>query len=208
MTIRSRANVGRPPRAAPDPLARPIGRYTHVFIFRCGRMAMGSSLTVAALLLAAPAWGKDEGCASAKCHTGIEPMHMSPAAHLGCTDCHGGRGDSTDKKQAHVAPRYPRLWPSTANPVRGYTLLNRESPEYVRFVNPGDLRAAEQSCGASGCHGDIVYKVKHSLMTHGSFLLGAVLYNNGGYPLKNAAFGESYDSRGVAQRLLDRKSVV
>lgn len=128
-------------------------------------------------------------------------MHASPAVRLGCTDCHGGRADTTDKKQAHVAPRYPRLWPSTANPVRAYTLLNRESPDYVRFVNPGDLRALDRTCGRSGCHVEIAYKVRHSLMTHGSFLWGAALYNNGGYPLKNPAFGESYDPRGVAQKL-------
>ena len=36
----------------------------------------------------------------------------------------------------------PEAWDSSANPVRSYTLLNHESPEFVRFVNPGDLRVA------------------------------------------------------------------
>jgi len=36
---------------------------------------------------------KSEGCQSAKCHVGIEAMHVSPAVRLGCTDCHGGRAD-------------------------------------------------------------------------------------------------------------------
>ncbi len=144
---------------------------------------------------------KSEGCQSAKCHFGIEPMHVSPAVHLGCTDCHGGRADTVNKIEAHVAPHNLSVWRTSANPARSYAALNRESPEFVRFMNPGDLRAASQSCGTGTCHGDVVYKVKTSLMTHGAFLWGAVLYNNGSYPLKNAAFGESYNSQGIAQRL-------
>src|SRR5687767_1299016 len=121
-------------------------------------------LAVAPLGLAA---GKSEGCESAKCHVGIEPMHNSPAVRLGCTDCHGGNAGATDKLAAHVAPRDPALWRSTANPARSYTALNRERPEFVRFVNPGDLRVADQSCGSSTCHRAIVDKVRTSLMSHG-----------------------------------------
>jgi len=145
---------------------------------------------------------KGAGCQSAKCHVGIEPMHVSAAVHLGCTDCHGGNADVTDKLQAHVAPRYPRFWPTSANPLRTYTLLNREDPAFVRFINPGDLRAATGTCGSSGCHTDIVTRVKTSLMSQGSFLWGAALYNNGAFPLKNGIFGESYDAHGVAQKLV------
>ena len=144
---------------------------------------------------------KSQGCISSGCHVNIEPMHASPAVRLGCTDCHGGNAESTDKKTSHVQPRNARLWPSTANPVRNYAELNKETPEFIRFVNPGDLRAAPQSCGTSGCHSDVVYKVQHSLMNHGAFLWGAVLYNNGSFPLKDAVFGEGYDSKGVATRL-------
>lgn len=128
---------------------------------------------------------KGAGCQSAKCHVGIEPMHVSTAVHLGCTDCHGGNADVTDKLQAHVSPRYPRFWPTSANPPRTYTLLNREDPAFVRFINPGDLRAATETCGSSGCHTDIVTRVKTSLMSQGSFLWGAALYNNGAFPFKN-----------------------
>jgi len=55
-----------------------------------------------------------------------------------------------------VLPRYPAAWnwPSSANPERSYTLLNRESSEYIRFVNPGDYRVARDSCGA--CHLPII----------------------------------------------------
>ena len=27
-----------------------------------------------------------------------------------------------------------------------------EDWNYIRFVNPGDLRVAEKTCGTSGCH--------------------------------------------------------
>jgi hypothetical protein len=144
---------------------------------------------------------KSKGCQSANCHTPIEPMHASPAVHLGCTDCHGGNASTTDKLLAHVKASHPNRWPSTASPVRSYTLLNKENFDFIRFVNPGDLRVAGETCGSAGCHPDIVYKVRHSLMTHGGFLWGAVLYNNGSYPRKDAAFGESYSPRGVAQKL-------
>jgi len=71
-------------------------------------------------------------------------MHQNPGVVLGCADCHGGdarvRVDGNAKREdpgyhealqrAHVLPRDPRAWswPSSANPERTYTLLNRESP--------------------------------------------------------------------------------
>ncbi len=145
---------------------------------------------------------KSEGCVSARCHVGTEAMHASPAVRLGCTDCHGGNAGTTDKAAGHVAPRYRREWPLSANPQRSYTLLNREDPAYIRFVNPGDLRVAEQTCGTAACHSPIVARVQNSLMTHGAYLWGAVLYNNGGFPGKNAHFGESYDAQGRPRKLL------
>jgi len=166
------------------------------------------------LLLATPLWpadllrqtvdqaaAKSAGCQAAGCHVGIEPMHVSPAVHLGCTDCHGGNADTTDKLKGHVPARLPQFWPSSANPVRSYTLLNQESPQYVRFRNPGYLRAADKSCGTSTCHAAIVDKVRVSLMSHGAFLWGAALYNNGAFSLKRPAFGESYSPQGTAQKL-------
>jgi hypothetical protein len=129
-------------------------------------------------------------------------MHASPAVQLECTDCHGGRSDTTDKLRAHVQPRSRSLWNTAANPPRTYTALNQESPEFVRFINPGDLRVADQTCGGKGCHGMIVGKVRTSLMTHGAFLWGAALYNNGAFPLKRQVFGESYDRNGKPQKLI------
>ena len=111
----------------------------------------------------AEADAKSRGCVS--CHQGIEPMHASAAVRLGCTDCHGGdanvavaagvtSGDEYNaaKNRAHVLPKFPDFWvrdgrPSSANPERSYTLLNRESPEFIRFINPSDYRIVRESCG-------------------------------------------------------------
>jgi hypothetical protein len=155
----------------------------------------------ALLVLLAAAGGAWAQCDSAKCHAGIEPMHVSPVVRLTCTDCHGGHSDTTDKLAAHVLPKNRAIWNTAANPPRTYAALNRESAEYVRFINPGDLRVADQNCGNRGCHGPIVAKVRTSLMTHGAFLWGAALYNNGGFPLKRPVFGESYSRDGVPQKL-------
>src|SRR5688572_15635209 len=87
---------------------------------------------------------KSRGCI--ECHAGIEPMHQSPSVMLGCVDCHGG--DPTPgltQRKAHVSPRNPVFWETSANPSDSSVLLNHESAEFIRFVNPGDLRVAEKA---------------------------------------------------------------
>jgi hypothetical protein len=168
----------------------------------------------------AEADAKSVGCLS--CHKGIEPMHESEQVNLGCTDCHGGdsavgaagaqAGSAAyddARENAHVRPRFPAAWAdprnpqriSSANPKRSYTLLNRESPAYIRFVNPGDLRVAPETCGTESCHGAIVSAVPKSMMATSSMLWGGAAYNNGIVPLKRYIFGESYDRDGVPQRV-------
>ncbi|HEY6229215.1 MAG TPA: hypothetical protein VI282_19010, partial [Verrucomicrobiae bacterium] len=141
---------------------------------------------------------KSAGCL--QCHTGIESMHSSPNVVLGCIDCHGGNAiPGLTKEKAHVRPRNPVFWESSANPNDSSVLLNHESAEFIQFVNPGDLRVAEKACGL--CHGEIVKNVGHSMMRHGAMLWGAALYNNGGYPDKNYRFGQAYGIDGVPLRL-------
>jgi hypothetical protein len=142
-------------------------------------------------------------------------MHVADA-RVGCTDCHGGNASVTMPEgskgerpwdsaylaamgSAHVRPRYPAEWASSANPERSFTLLNREDPAFVRFVNPGDLRVAHLACG--GCHPREVAFVRRSLMTTSAHLWGAATYNNGTFPLKTYRFGESYAPDGTPQRL-------
>lgn len=158
---------------------------------------------------------KSDGCLS--CHTGIEPMHASPAVKLGCTDCHGGNSQvrlaagsapgapehEEVKNKAHILPRYPERWQgangkySAANPERTYTLLNKESPEFIRFINPGDLRVAQESCGS--CHQAQVNAVEKSPMKTTAIFWAAAGYANGILATKQAIVGESYGRDGSAQ---------
>lgn len=141
---------------------------------------------------------KSRGCL--ECHAGVEPMHASPNVILGCTDCHGGSAvPGLTQPKAHVQPRNPLFWLSSANPNDSSVLLNHESPEFIQFVNPGDLRVADKACGL--CHKEAVQNVGHSMMRHGAMLWGAALYNNGSYPDKNYRFGQAYGLDGVPLRL-------
>ena len=78
-------------------------------------------------------------------------------------------------------------------------LLNHESAEFIRFVNPADLRVSAQACGL--CHEKIINEVGHSIMNHGALLWGAALYNNGAAPAKNYHYGQAYGLDGVPLRL-------
>ncbi|WP_156254570.1 LVIVD repeat-containing protein [Sandarakinorhabdus oryzae] len=171
----------------------------------------------------APKWqtleqaaAKSAGCIS--CHTASDEstMHAPKSVVLGCTDCHGGDPKiiapaalaATDpnyaklRDEAHVLPMFPESWhfPSSANPKRSYTLLNREAPQFVRFVNPSDYRAARDACGA--CHLEIIERAERSLMATGAMLFGGAAYNNGILPYKNYVLGEAYTRPGQASALL------
>jgi hypothetical protein len=150
------------------------------------------------------------------CHAGSKDPHYKDTVRLGCTDCHGGRCDlepAVIEKCRPGAPGRPGYCPAappsqnpaawragSANPVRSYTLLNHESPAYIRFVNPGDLRVSHISCGTTNCHPKIVQQDRKSMMTHGCMLWGAALYNNGSVPYKVARHGEFYSMNGVPLR--------
>jgi len=149
---------------------------------------------------------KSAGCASCHANNDQPTMHANPAVKIGCTDCHGGNSsiakpegaEPTDSnyrrltEQAHVLPRFPKSWnyPSSANPKRTYTLLNRESPEFIRFINPSDYRVADDACGA--CHQEIIEASKRSLHSTGTMLFGGAAYNNGILNNKIYNIGEAY----------------
>jgi hypothetical protein len=155
---------------------------------------------------------KSAGCLTCHTQTDQSTMHMNPAVKLGCTDCHGGNSGASVEQSvtrgskaytqvfetAHVLPRFPKAWhyPSSANPERTYTLLNRESPEFVRFINPSDYRVARESCGA--CHRDVIEAAVRSLHSTGAMLWGGASYNNGILDFKQYIIGESYDRNGDA----------
>jgi len=166
----------------------------------------------------AEADAKSRGCVS--CHTASDrhTMHANPGVILGCSDCHGGdprvdRPANTEYKRdpaylaamenAHVLPRYPKQWnwPSSASPEGSYTLLNKESPEFVRFMNPGDLRIAREACGA--CHLPIIQASERSLMASSAMLWGGAAYNNGILPFKRYILGESYTREGIGASVVN-----
>ncbi|WP_336918912.1 hypothetical protein [Altererythrobacter lauratis] len=162
------------------------------------------------------AMAKSDGCYSCHVQTDAPSMHTSDAVVLGCVDCHGGnasvRGnpnlsfDHPDyivaRDAAHVLPTLPESWhfPSSANPERSYSLLNRESPEFLRFVNPSDYRVAREACGA--CHMPVIEAAERSLMASGAMLWGGASYNNGILPFKNYVLGEAYTREGQAAQVL------
>ncbi|HEV7843318.1 MAG TPA: hypothetical protein VGO69_06455, partial [Pyrinomonadaceae bacterium] len=157
-----------------------------------------------------------EGCLT--CHGLVEPMHATKTGKLedgrdgqklSCAFCHGGNpAEKTNKELAHVQPRFPDEWKrnnqrTTSNPERTNALLAKESREFVRFINPGDLRVAAQTCG--NCHQTENNNVSNSMMRHGAMLWGAALYNTGGFPIKDTRFGESYsEETGAPERLIQQ----
>ncbi len=159
---------------------------------------------------------KSDGCYSCHVRTDAPTMHESPAVQLGCTDCHGGDAtvmgnsdlphDHADyvaaRERAHVLPKYPESWhyPSSANPKQSYALLNREAPEFIRFVNPSDYRVAREACGA--CHLDTIEAGERSLMATGAMFFGGAAYNNGIVPFKNYVIGEAYTRDGEPAKIL------
>ncbi len=146
----------------------------------------------------AEANAKSFGCIH--CHQNVGDPHFKDTVRLGCTDCHGGDASTTVKEEAHVAPRFPSL-ALVRQPGAVLHAAQPRAPEFIRFVNPGDLRIAHISCGTANCHPKEVLQVRKSMMTHGCMLWGAALYNNGAVPLKKRAYGESYSMNGVPQRL-------
>jgi len=163
------------------------------------------------------ALAKSLGCVS--CHTATDhtTMHVNTGVILGCTDCHGGdakvaKPEAAAPKDAsyraatdgaHVLPRFPKAWnfPSSATPERTYTLLNREAPEFVRFINPGDYRVARDACGA--CHLTIIQATERSMMSTSAMLWGGASYNNGILPFKRYIVGEAYTAKGEPATLVN-----
>ena len=142
-----------------------------------GALLLGAALAVAGLLVR-PSDAQDGGSATSAaerdngtcgiCHGALEDMH--PFAPVTCVQCHGGNPRTTVKEDAHVQPR-SRL------PGDERVLSETYDPDYLRFLDPGNLRVAARSCGP--CHERAVYDVTHSLHATTAGHLGDGLYENG-----------------------------
>jgi hypothetical protein len=137
-----------------------------------------------------------------KCHKNVAEPHQT-RVNLSCVECHGGNGEAPTKEASHIKPLHPEKWRSSANPEESFTLLNKESREWIRFVNPSDLRVADLACGK--CHQNlnshIISNVKKSSMTTSAQVYSTALYNNGSVASKDALFGENYSPHGQPQAI-------
>lgn len=121
------------------------------------------------------------GLASADGKPGVENAHAwSP---LSCTDCHGGKGEDAanpsrqlTRDEAHVAmPKEMADQGSTSLPSRSLyasAYLGRAGVEkmqggleWIRFMNPTDLRIVDNTCSKAGCHGGMGETVRRSTMS-------------------------------------------
>ena len=130
------------------------------------------------------------------CHVGCTDPHPTGRKST-CVHCHGGDPTRPDVVGAHPAPRFPGEWKDSANPERPYLLTLAESEAWIQFVNPGDLRVANKTCGP--CHADETLRVMKSLMTTSQHFWGTVTYANGIVSVKRSIFGESYGPDGTPQ---------
>lgn len=118
-----------------------------------------------------PAYEGADRCIS--CHKGIEQVHASikPGS---CVVCHGGDAKATTKQAAHIA--VPSNWSvirGTALPPAPVGFIRDFAPDqldaldvaYVRFINPGDIRAVGATCGAAGCHPSEAANMPTSVMS-------------------------------------------
>src|SRR3954451_10924215 len=165
--------------AGKDPNGRPIARWTRNLGFSFAAApgdAQGDDVIrplnascVACHTPYRPGAGESDPTLTAGIHD-TETLH-SKNVGISCVDCHGGNTKvaglpehpvRTDpnynrwKLSAHVRPSRPELWKpdSAANPELIAAASNTESADYIRFVKPGDLRAATAACAA--CHKDEV----------------------------------------------------
>lgn len=112
---------------------------------------------------------------------GIENPHpFGAAANLTCTACHGGDPAGTDVASSHVPPP-PQIGDREFQDQNALAYFNRVTlagidkfPDYtvggvtysaldwLRFVNPGDLRVTSQGQGCGACHAQHAESVAQS----------------------------------------------
>ncbi len=108
------------------------------------------------------------GCLT--CHQGIEQAH-GPIAEDNCVTCHGGDDQANTKEGAHIP--IPEDWeeirgsglpPAPHGFIRDFApdQLDQLDPAYVRFINPGDIRVVDETCGQ--CHPEQVATMPTSVM--------------------------------------------
>ena len=111
-----------------------------------------------------------EGERCLHCHEGIETAH-DPLGVGQCVVCHGGNPTGTTKEDAHIP--VPSNWERIRGPslplarhgfIRDFApdQLDALDPAYIRFINPGDIRVLDATCGV--CHPKEAATVPKSIM--------------------------------------------
>jgi hypothetical protein len=140
-----------------------------------------------------PPQAAEEACVT--CHApagrgnqGLEDPHSW--YYVKCTECHGGDPTATTQTAAHVAipavmqnPQYE----GRSNVLYYYNYLTTHGLEtfeggleFLRFINPSDLRVVDQTCGkSSACHADKAASFKGSVILTSPGLLDASIYRAG-----------------------------
>ncbi len=151
-----------------------------------------------------------------ECHAGLEQMHPEASVkdpqtgkeevrEITCVECHGGNGTQQQKAQAHVQPLNQAMFGLREYRKSSYAAINGEKPEFVRFMNPGDLRIADETCGQ--CHMEIVRSQRKNIMAHNSMVHNAVFYNNGAIDNKKPIYGEAFTRTGEPAELTDESEL-
>jgi len=115
---------------------------------------------------------------------------------LSCVDCHGGDDTASTIDKAHpefepviaqwYAPEFPlrnKGWNWTGRFDKSFEI---NGPTELLFTNPGDLRVADIGCGSknskagsTGCHQDLIERVKLNIHAGMQGDLSQVMYLNG-----------------------------
>lgn len=134
---------------------------------------------------------------------GIAEAH--PWAPLTCEECHGGQpfvcdgvlgagpeGPTCDGEWAYDQRRAhpdPAGGPATRTELYGLSVeeLDAIDEAWLRFLNPGDLRVVERTCGK--CHTTETFAVKRSLMSHYAGGIATPRFRAGKQPDRRARLG-------------------
>jgi hypothetical protein len=129
---------------------------------------------------------------------GIENPHPFPgAANLDCVTCHGGNGKGADALASHVPPP-PEIGDDAFQDVNAKAYFNRltlagidkfpdyqvdgktySALDYLRFINPGDLRVVTKGEGCGKCHDNHAESVAGSLLATESGIFSGALFAAG-----------------------------
>lgn len=134
---------------------------------------MRGMLAAVLLLVGCPGDPPVQGDQCQTCHVGIEPIHPPSAGMEGrCVVCHGGDAEAKTKEDAHIAVpsdwaaiRTDDLPPAPEGFIKDFASdqLAQVEPAYLRFINPGDIRVVDDTCGT--CHPAQAASLKNSIMT-------------------------------------------